>query len=290
MIIWSKYPCIDALGFSRRATACPALAFRTTSISVCRLQRGIRIAVRGAAARRASTCDGRTRIFIPTLLGPLGSLRFTNTPRAFSALHLHDFKQPAFALEIWALSYLWYVKRKLITKTYSRLGLAVVFFYHVLPLALVGSGAHRIIQILTARITIPITVEGMVCSHIQILSCTMLLLHRAQGTWCSAGAAPKGLIWVTQKIVALTCRWDTVTVCIGSLIEPMKQLMLTFLAMGGEGTEQLCHHLRLLAVRQEVELGPTDLGDQPSSLHCDVQWGPEVRGGCVVCRCWCLRC
>lgn len=100
MIIWSKYPCIDALGFSRRATACPALAFRTTSISVCRLQRGIRIAVRGAAARRASTCDGRTRIFIPTLLGPLGSLRFTNTPRAFSALHLHDFKQPAFALEI----------------------------------------------------------------------------------------------------------------------------------------------------------------------------------------------
>jgi hypothetical protein len=24
-------------------------------------------------------------------------------------------------------------------------------------------------------------------------------------------------------------------------------------------------------VRQEVELGPTDLGDQPSSLHCDVQ-------------------
>jgi len=34
-------PCIDALGFSRRATACPALAFGTTSISICRLQRGI---------------------------------------------------------------------------------------------------------------------------------------------------------------------------------------------------------------------------------------------------------
>jgi len=105
MIIWSKYPCIDALGFSRRATACPALAFGATSIGVCRLQRGIRIAVRGAAARRAYIWDGHAGVFVSTLLGVLGSLSFTNIPRAFPPLHLHDFKQPAFALEIGALSH-----------------------------------------------------------------------------------------------------------------------------------------------------------------------------------------
>ena len=81
-----QYPCIDALGFSRRATACQPLPLGWRASTSTDSREAFQIAVKSAATRRASTCDGRTQIFFSTLLGPLGSLSFT-APRAFPGLH-----------------------------------------------------------------------------------------------------------------------------------------------------------------------------------------------------------
>lgn len=43
--------------------------------------------------------------------------------------------------------------------------------------------------------------------------------------------------------------------------------------MDGECTEELRHHLRLIAVRWQVEDGPAHIGDQSSTLHSDVNSG-----------------